>query len=477
MASVQQQRPQGTERRATPRERVAVVGSGVSGLTAAYLLQRRYDVLLFEADDRLGGHAHTHELPDPLAGTLAVDSGFIVHNERTYPNLLRLFGELGVATQETEMSMSVRCLGCGLEYAGARGARGIFARAANLHDLRFLRMLGEIKRFHRHARRLLAAPAGAAPDADPGASPDSRPATAPNSDPRTSPTSGLSAAVDAEGVALGRFLEQGGYSAYFADHFLVPLVSAVWSTGPELVRRYPARYLFEFLDHHGMLSVTGSPRWRTVVGGSRGYVERAAKGLSAVNVSTPVRAVRRDAGGVTLWDEAGERHEADRLILATHPDQALRLLADPTPDESAVLGAIAYSRNETVLHTDASVLPRHEAARSCWNYLVPHCGTQLGPTTERAVVTYHMNRLQRFEAAEDYLVTLNKTEAIDETRVLARMVYEHPVYTPESVAAQSRLPRLNTARTAYAGAYHGWGFHEDGCASGVAAAAAFGAGW
>jgi uncharacterized protein len=428
---------------APARRRVAVVGSGVAGLTTAYLLQRRYDVLLFEADDRLGGHAHTHDLPDPRAGALAVDSGFIVHNERTYPNLLRLFGELGVATQETEMSMSVRCISCGLEYAGAKGPRGVFARPANLRDLRFLRMLGEIKRFHRHARRLLATPTRDSVDS----------------------------------ATLGQFLEQGRYSAYFADHFLVPLVSAVWSTGPELVLRYPARYLFEFLDHHGMLSVTGSPCWRTVVGGSRAYVERAVKGLSAVNISTPVRAVERREAGVTLWDEAGGRHEVDYVVLATHPDQALRVLADPSPAEVAVLGAIGYSRNETVLHTDASLLPRSEAARSCWNYLVPHCGTRLGPTTERAVVTYHMNRLQRFEAEHDYLVTLNATEAIDEARVLARMVYEHPAYTPESVAAQARLPELSTGRTAYAGAYHGWGFHEDGCASGVAAAAAFGVDW
>jgi len=428
---------------APTRRRVAVVGSGVAGLTAAYLLQRRYDVLLFEAEDRLGGHAHTHDLSDPRGGALAVDSGFIVHNERTYPNLLRLFGELGVATQETEMSMSVRCLGCGLEYAGARGPRGVFARPANLRDLRFLRMLGEIKRFHRHARRLLATPTREAGDH----------------------------------ATLGRFLEQGGYSPYFADHFLVPLVSAVWSTGPDLVLRYPARYLFEFLDHHGMLTVTGSPLWRTVVGGSRTYVERAVKGLSAVDVSTPVRAVERRAEGVTLWDEAGERHEVDYVVLATHPDQALRMLADPSPAEFAVLGAIGYSRNETVLHTDASLLPRREAARSCWNYLVPHCGTRSRRTTERAVVTYHMNRLQRFEAEHDYLVTLNATEAIDEAHVLARMVYEHPAYTPESVAAQARLPELSTGRTAYAGAYHGWGFHEDGCASGVAAAAAFGVDW
>jgi predicted NAD/FAD-binding protein len=426
------------------RARVAVVGSGVAGLTAAYVLQRGYDVLLFEADDRLGGHAHTHDVADPRAGAVAVDSGFIVHNAHTYPNLLRLFGELGVTTQESDMSMSVCCLGCGLEYAGAKGPQGVFARPKNVRDLRFLRMLGEIKRFHRHARRLLAAPTEAEP---------------------------------MSGDTLGRFLEQGGYSRYFADHFLVPLVSAVWSTGPDLVLRYPARYLFEFLDHHGMLSVTGSPRWRTVVGGSRSYVERAVKGLSAVNVSTPVRAVQRGASAVTLWDEAGSRHEVDHVVLATHPDQALRMLADPSPDETAVLGAIAYARNETVLHTDASLLPQRSAARSCWNYLVPHCGSDVGPNTERAVVTYHMNRLQRFDAELDYLVTLNATEAIDEERVLARMVYEHPVYTPESIAAQSRLPELTTGLTAYAGAYHGWGFHEDGCASGVTAAAAFGVRW
>ena len=438
----------GSARHAAPeRERVAVIGSGVAGLTAAYLLQRRYEVLLFEADERLGGHAHTHDVLDPRAGALAVDSGFIVHNERTYPTLLRLFHELGVTTQETEMSMSVRCLGCGLEYAGAKGPRGVFARAANLRDVRFLRMLGEIRRFHRDARRLLSPDTAPAPD-----------------------------------LTLGLFIERGGYSRYFTDHFLIPLVSAVWSTGPELVLRYPARYLFEFLDHHGMLSVTGSPRWRTVVGGSRTYVQRAAKGLSAVNLSTPVRAVQRRADGVTVWDESGSGYEVEHVVLATHPDQALKILADASPNERAVLGAIGYSRNETVLHTDASLLPVSTAARSCWNYLVPHCAKHQGPVTierptERAVVTYQMNRLQRFEAERDYLVTMNATDLIDASTVIARMVYEHPVYTPESVAAQTRLPELNTARTAFAGAYHGWGFHEDGCASGAAAAAALGARW
>lgn len=432
------------------RGRVAVIGSGVSGLTAAYLLQRRYDVALFEADPRLGGHAHTHDLPGHGGHSIAVDSGFIVHNGRTYPLLTRLFDELGVLTQETDMSMSVRCEGCGLEYAGARGLLGLFARPDTALRPEYLRMLGEIKRFHRQARRLLREP------------------------PRPG---------DAD-LTLGDFLRGGGYSRYFADHFMVPLVSAVWSTGSMLVEQYPARYLFRFLDHHGMLAVTGSPRWRTVVGGSRTYVERAAKGLTAVHVSTPVRAVSRDADGVRIIDDAGEEHTADHVVIATHADQALHLLADPTEQERAVLGAIPYSRNETLLHTDAALLPRARAARGSWNYLLRGCAKHPAADPgngndggQSAVVSYHMNRLHRLDEPTDYLVTMNASERIRPQLVLARMLYEHPVYTPRSVAAQARLPQLNTARTAFAGAYHGWGFHEDGCASGVAAAAAFGVTW
>jgi predicted NAD/FAD-binding protein len=450
--------------RADGRERVAVVGSGISGLTAAYLLQRRYDVTLFEADDRLGGHSHTHEVAGGHGRAVAIDSGFIVHNERTYPNLIRLFGELGVATQETDMSMSVRCEGCGLEYAGARGPRGLFARGGSLVRPQFLRMLGEVKRFHRDARRLLdgAECAGGGTGGD-GARNDR-----------------VGGDGDAADPTLGEFLESGGYSAFFADHFMLPLVSAVWSTGPVLARRYPARYLFRFLGHHGMLAVTGSPRWRTVVGGSRTYVERAVKSLTAVQLSTPVQSVARTAQGVQLRDAAGEQYSADRVVIATHPDQALRLLADPTPAERAVLGAIPYSRNETLLHTDAALLPRARSARGSWNYLLPGCSAKPAPgdaAEHAAVVSYHMNRLHRLDEPADYLVTMNATERIAPDTVLARMVYEHPVYTPESLAAQTRLPELNTAVTAYAGAYHGWGFHEDGCASGVAAAECFGVTW
>ena len=418
------------------RAKIAVIGAGVSGLTAAYLLQRRYDVVLFEGDARLGGHAHTHDLPTQDGGYVAVDSGFIVHNENTYPNLLRLFRELGVPTQESEMSMSVRCDGCGLEYAGARRLPGLFAQRANLVRGPYLRMLAEVARFHRHARRVMA---------------DER----------------------AGDVTLGAFLAIGGYSTYFVQHFMAPVVSAVWSAGETLSLSYPARYLFTFLANHGMLSVGGTPQWKTVVGGSRRYVERAAKGLSAVEISTPIRAVTRTSGGVVVRDDADQAHEFDKIVVATHPDQALRLLSAPTADEREVLGAFEYSRNETWLHSDPSVLPVSANARASWNYLKTSCHDGGGPV----LVSYDMNRLMRLDTPVGYVVTLNATDRVAPDSVLARMVYEHPIYTPAALSAQRRLPALNDGTVAYAGAYHGWGFHEDGCASGVRAAESLGVTW
>ena len=418
------------------RERVAVVGAGVSGLTAAYLLQRRHDVTLFEADARLGGHAHTHDV-----GPLAVDSGFIVHNDVTYPHLLRLFAELGVATQDSEMSMSVRDEATGLEYAGARGVRGLFAQPRNLANPRYLRMLGEVLRFHRAARAVVDG------------------------------TSELG-----ENVTFGEFLDAGRYSRFFTETFAVPVVSAVWSSGPELSRQYPARYLFAFLAHHGMLSVGGSHQWRTVVGGSRTYVERAAKGLSAVEVSTPVRAVLRSGDEVVVRDDADVERRFDRAVVAVHAPDALALLSAPTRDEVDVLGAFRYSRNETWLHTDTSVLPRAAGARAAWNLLRV-------PGEDRVLVSYDMTRLMQLRqdpsghGPDTHVVTLNATDRVDPTTVIARMVYEHPAYTPASVAAQRRLPELDSDRLAFAGAYHGWGFHEDGCASGVRAAASLGVTW
>lgn len=416
------------------RQKVAVVGAGISGLTAAYLLQRRYDVLLFEAEGRLGGHAHTQDVPTSAGSSVAVDTGFIVHNRRTYPNLLRLFDELGVATQPSEMSMSVSCAGCGLEYAGGKGLAGLTAQPRALARPAYLKMLAEVPRFHRDARRVL---------------------------------------NGAAATTLGEFIAAGGYSRYFADHMLLPLVSAVWSTNLRDCLGYPARYLFTFLAHHGMLSVTGSPPWRTVSGGSRTYVERAAKHLTAVRVGTPVRAVTRHSDGVRVRDDADESYAADRVVIATHADQALRILPDATAAERRVLGAFGYERNETWLHADTTVLPHAAGARASWNYRKPGCHA----TPDRVLISYDLNRLMRLPTADPYVVSLNAAGSVDESTVIARMTYEHPVYTTASVAARELLPTLTTATTTFAGAYHGWGFHEDGCASGVRAAEVFGVEW
>jgi uncharacterized protein len=360
-----------------------------------------------------------------------------VHNDRTYPQLRRLFDELGVLTQRSEMSMSVRCEGCGLEYAGARNVRGLFADPRNLGRPAYLRMLGEVPRFHRDARRLLAA------------------------------------SDSADELTLGQFLAAGRYSRYFVDHFVIPLVSAVWSTGREASSQHPARNLFQFLDNHGLLSIGGSPRWRTVVGGSRSYVDRITAQLSSIRVATPVRAVALAAGGVEIRDHSDAVHLADRVVIATHADTALGLLADPSLAQKEILGAFGYSMNEAWLHTDASILPRRAGARASWNYLLTSCSGSEG----RPAVSYDLTRLMRLDEPLDYLVTLNSTGRVAESQVIARMSYEHPVFTAESLAAQRRLPELNNERLAFAGAYHGWGFHEDGCASGVRAAASLGVPW
>ncbi len=435
--------------------RIAVIGSGISGLTAAYILARTDEVTVFEADERLGGHADTHLVKRPGAPAVPVDTGFIVYNERTYPLLTRLFGELGVGTQESEMSMSVSCAGCGLGYAGKRGLPGLAAGVPG-GGPRYLRMLAEVPRFHRAARRLLAE--------NPGSE-----------------------------ESFGRFLRARGFSPYFTAHFAVPLVAAVWSCPPGTALRYPAAYLFAFLANHGMLSVTGSPPWRTVTGGSRQYVDRIAARVARVRLSCPVRSVRRHPDGVELRDASGEAHDFAAVVIATHPDQALRLLEAPTADERAVLGAIGYTPNEAVLHSDARLLPPRASARASWNYALDcrevsrvvnganqespnqHSPNGGGETPTR--VSYSMNRLQGLADGRDYIVTLGGRDDIDPALVIAVMDYAHPAYTRESVAAQRRLPGLNTPVTAFAGAYHGWGFHEDGCRSGTAAALALGGSW
>jgi predicted NAD/FAD-binding protein len=421
------------------RPTAAVVGSGVAGLTASYLLQRGYDVTLYEADARLGGHAHTHEVPASDGRPLRLDTGFLVFNARTYPTLVRLFAEIGVQSIDTEMSLSVRCTGCGLEYAGSRGIRGLTTQPGWFARPEYLRMLGTVPAFYRAARRHL-------DDA---------------------------ADVGSDGPSLRDFLVAGGYDRYFVGHFVVPLIAATWSCSPDAALAYPARYLFEFLDNHGILSVGRSPAWRTVAGGSKTYVDQIAKQLTSVRASAPVRAVRRGEGGVSITDESGQTRRFDAAVVATHPDQALAILAEPTEAEREVLGAFRYSVSEVALHTDASVLPQSKAVRSSWNYLLSDCS---GAARE-VHVSYYLNRLQSLSEPEEYVVTLNRLDLVRPELVISRMRYEHPLYTPESVAAQRRLGELSSATLAYAGAYHGWGFHEDGCRSAVAAAAALGVRW
>jgi predicted NAD/FAD-binding protein/DUF1365 family protein len=416
--------------------RVAVVGSGVAGLTAAHVASATARVTLFEADDRLGGHADTHRVREGER-ELAIDTGFIVHNERTYPVLLRLFAELGVATQESEMSMSIRDDGTGLEWAGALGRKGVFPSRRHLTDPRYLRMLTEIPRFHRRARRLLAAP---------GAD-----------------------------ITLREFLAAGDFTPYFTRHFMEPLVAAVWSCDPAVSLDYPARYLFTFLQHHGMLAVFGSPPWRTVTGGSHEYVGRLAARLAErradVRTGTKVTSVLETASGVEVTDGNGEVTTYDAVVIATHPGQALAMLAEPTRAQREVLGAMPYVPNVALLHTDTSLLPRNPHAWASWNH------HRLADDQQGVLVTYDLTRLQRLDTDTHYLVTLGGEHLVDPATVIDRMEYEHPLYHPASVAAQQRLPEIATDRVAFAGAYHGWGFHEDGARSGLAAAERLGFDW
>jgi uncharacterized protein len=419
------------------RDEVAVIGAGVAGLTAAYLLRQVWRVTLYEADTRLGGHAHTHRIKLPGGGgELALDTGFLVYNAANYPNLVRLFGEQAVQTESSDMSLSVTCDGCGLEYSSGSGLRALPRRLAEASQLPGVDLLEETAAFNRAARALLSA--SVPPD-----------------------------------LTLAAMLAEAGLSAYFANHVVLPLVSIIWSCDTATASRYPVGALLAFLDNHGLLMSGDATRWRTVTGGSAVYVERVAATLSEVLRGTSVRSVRRTADGVEIRDAADRVRHFDRVVIAVHPADALRMLADPTAAERAVLSALPYGRNPAVLHTDGAMLPRRAMDRSSWNHRQSACR----PGEAELTVTYYLNRLQNIASPVPYLVTLNGHEKVDPALVLARMDYEHPLYTPESVAARSRLPELTTSVTAYAGAYHGWGFHEDGCRSGVAAAEAFGVRW
>jgi predicted NAD/FAD-binding protein len=408
--------------------KIAIVGSGIAGNVLAHHLHRDHAITVFEAGNHVGGHSHTHDIE---AGdrSFAVDTGFIVCNDWTYPNFLRLLGELGVATQETSMSFSVRCEASGLEYNGTT-INSLFAQRRNLLRPAFWRMVREILRFNREAPELLSAS-----DGDLG-------------------TGGAE-------IGLGRYLALRRYSREFIQWYILPMGAAIWSTDPGRMLAFPARCFVRFFHNHGMLSWNHRPRWLTIQGGSREYVRRlTAPFADRIRLATPVEAIWRRPGHALVKVAGQEPERFDAVFLACHSDQALRLLADPADLEVATLRAIPYQASEVVLHTDTSLLPRRRLARAAWNY------HRLPESPDTAAVTYNLNVLQRLDAPVTFCATLNRSEAIDPQRILRRITYHHPVFTPEGLAAQGRQSQLNGAnRTYYCGAYWRYGFHEDGVVS------------
>ena len=418
--------------------KIAIVGAGVSGLVAAHALHRHHDVTLFEANDYAGGHTHTVRV-ETEAGAWDVDTGFIVHNDRNYPNFQRLLAQLGVATQPSDMSFGVSDPTGAFEYSGA-SPNGLYAQRRHLVTPWFQRMVADLVRFNRAARLLLAA--------DPH-----EPAHA--------------------GPSLRAWLEQQRFSRPFVERLIVPQAAAVWSADPRQLWSFPARFLVQFFDHHGMLGFRDRPQWRTIAGGSRRYVDAilARLGERRVRLSTPIRTIARHDGYVELAFAArAEPERFDHVVIAAHSDQALRLFADPTDRERELLGAIRYQPNDVTLHTDRRLLPRRRRAWASWNYhLLEH-------ETGRPTVTYNMNRLQSLSADRELLVTLNRDADVRAEHVLGRFRYDHPVFTTRGVEAQRRWAELDATapHTSYCGAYWGWGFHEDGVVSALRATARLG---
>lgn len=414
--------------------KIAIVGSGISGLVCAHLLRRQHDVTLFEANDYPGGHTHTVAVE--LDGErVVVDTGFIVCNDRTYPNFLALLEELGVGTRPTSMGFSVQCRRCGLEYSGASLAT-LFAQRRNLVRPSHYRMLCDILRFHREA-----VPAARA------AQPD---------------------------CTLAEFLQAGGYSRGFAEHYLLPMGAAIWSCPTSAFEQFPLRFVIEFYSHHGLLQLRDRPTWQVIEGGSWSYVERITAGLGErLRLNCPVHRIRRSAENVILAHPGGAE-SFDEVILACHSDQALRLLERPSRTEQEVLGQFPYSDNRAVLHTDASILPRRRSVWSSWNYRIPPGEEQ------RPGVTYLMNVLQHLQTRRTVCVTLNDTADIAPDQILGEYRYSHPVFTVARESAQQRHGEvIRRGRTSFCGAYWGNGFHEDGVNSALAVCRAFGVrpGW
>jgi predicted NAD/FAD-binding protein len=412
--------------------RIAIIGTGISGMTSGYLLSEDHEVSAYEANSMIGGHTATVDVP--LNGlTWPVDTGFIVFNHKTYPHFTRLMDHLGVSSQPSVMSFSLQDFQSGLEFCPS-SFNSLFIQRRNLLRPAFYRMLVDAMRFRREARKLL----------DSG-------------DDRTT---------------LETYLATHHYSAFFINHFLIPMGAAIWSAGPGTFRQFPARYFVEFFENHGFLNISDQPQWRVIKGGSRNYIGPITRPFAArIRLNRPVVAITRSPDKVVVKTADGRAADYDHVVIATHSDQALAMLADPSATERAVLGPIGYQENQVVLHTDTSVLPSKRAAWASWNYLTPK------RASERVALTYNMNMLQGLDAPETFCVSLNIGDRIDPAKIIRQFVYHHPVYTPESLLARRRHAEISGVnRTSFCGAYWGYGFHEDGVNSALAVCRAFGKG-
>ena len=418
--------------------RLAVIGTGITGMSAAWLLSQRHEVIVYERDGRVGGHSNTVDMPpqasDGDAPATPVDTGFIVFNDRTYPNLIQLFATLGVRTEDSDMSFSFSLDGGRLEYCGDN-LRSLFAQPSNLFRPSHISMIRDILRFYREAPGFLSEVGEGEP-------------------------------------TLADYLSANKYGAAFIHRHLLPMGAAIWSTTVEEMMRFPARSFIRFFDNHGLLQVKDRTKWRTVSGGSRAYVDRLTEPYAGnIRRGCPVAAIRRDAIGVTVTDAAGHEDRFDHVVIATHADQALAALQDPSPAERQILGAFRYQANAAVLHRDAALMPRRRRAWASWNYL----GQSVPADPHRVSVTYWMNRLQNLDPATPAFVSLNPLTPPSPDKVTAWFAYDHPQFDEAALDAQRSLPLIQgSRRTWFCGSYCGYGFHEDGLASGLAAAESLG---
>lgn len=410
--------------------RIAIIGTGISGMVAAYLLHSEHEVTLFEANDYIGGHTNTIGV-ETAERHYAVDTGFMVFNDWTYPHFSKLLTRLGVASQPSTMSFSLRCEDSGLEYNGT-SINTLFAQRRNLIRPAFHRMWLDILRFNYQASRLLG--------------------------------------QENHQVTLGEYLAASHYSTEFIEHYIVPMGAAIWSADPQRLRGFPLHFFLRFFHNHGMLSVNQRPQWRVISGGSQQYVKALTRSYAdRIRLKCPVQLISRACDHVVVKPRGGEPERFDHVILATHSDQALALLSDPTEMERDILSALPYQENAAILHTDASMLPRQRRAWASWNY------HRRRKEQESVAVTYNLNMLQSLTSSSPFCVTLNHVEAVDPTKIIQRFTYHHPTYTPQAAVAQQQHARISGVdRTHFCGAYWGYGFHEDGVNSALAVGQSFG---